>query len=55
MIEKNLKKSNVKIALNVYYAKKEKKKALCMSQNITQIVKTSCSFNYFKWTDTTQS
>ena len=40
-------KNNVAIALNVLYAKKEKY-ILLMFQNITQIVKTSYSFNDFK-------
>ena len=37
--QKKFEKNNVTIALNVLYAKKEKKYILLMFQNLTQIVK----------------
>ena len=39
IIGKDLRKNNVTIALNVLYAKKEKKHILLLFQNIIQIVK----------------
>ena len=41
---KKIEKNNVAIALNVLYAKKEKKYILLMFQNITQIVKNKLFF-----------
>ena len=45
---KRIEKNNLKIAINVLYAKKEKIYPTCF-QNITQIVKSKLDFNDSKW------
>ena len=45
---KSFEKNNVKIAINILYAKKEKK-ILCLCFRTTQIVKKNYSSSDFKW------